>query len=248
MRMIIHHLLSQVANPSGAAKWAIMVFGLLALVLMGCGQSESPESIQHTRDVQAPDVVSMATVTPPVPTKEPLATVASAPPTLTPPSPSDPLKPSPSLCDFAYFFDPSPAVCPSGSHQNTAAAEQPFERGFMIWLDAIDSIYVFDWDGGWQLFEDIFEEGEQEYDPEIIPPTGMFQPVRGFGKVWREHPQLRDQLGWAVGRELGYDSMLQAQQVGEANPPVTFLLAFNGQILALTNRTPDEGDWVLAAS
>jgi hypothetical protein len=248
MDEIDRRLLSRIVNLSGAEKLAFSVLGLVALVLMGCGQSEGPESIQHTRDVRAPDVVSMATATLLSPTEEPLRTAASSAPTVTPTSSGDLFTPSPAPCADDYFFDPSPAVCPSGAHQSSAAAEQPFERGFMIWLDATDSIYVFDWDGGWQQFEDTFEEGQQEYDPEIVPPAGKFQPVRGFGKVWHENPQVREQLGWALGRELGFDSKLQAQQMEEANPPVTFILTFNGQILALTSRTSSDGDWVLAAS
>lgn len=248
MGEIDRRLLFWIPDLGGAAKFALLSLGLVALVLMGCGQSEEPESFQHTRDVRAPDVVSMATETLPSPTGEPARTATSSVPRVTPASAGDFLTPSPSPCADDYFFQPSPAVCPIGAYRSSAAAEQPFERGFMIWVDATDSIYVFDWDGGWQQFEDTFEEDQQEYDPDIVPPAGMFQPVRGFGKVWREHPQVREQLGWALGRELGYDSKFQAQQADAANPPVTFILAFNGQILALTSRTSSEGDWVLAAS
>jgi hypothetical protein len=118
----------------------------------------------------------------------------------------------------------------------------------MIWFEETNAIYVFDWEGHWQRFADTFVEGQLENDPGIIPPTGLYQPVRGFGKVWREHPQVQDQLGWAQGRELGYESTFQRQEEGSVGAEVSFLLAFNGQVLALTNRGSDGGDWVIAAS
>ena len=240
--------LSWIVILSGAEKLAFSVLCAVALLLMGCGQSEGPESIQHTRDVQAPDVVSMATTALPSPTVEPARTTTNSVPTVTPDSAGYLFTPSPPPCADDYFFEPSPAVCPSGAYQSSAAAEQPFERGFMIWLDATDSIYVFDWVGVLVRDASRYIGHINQYDPAIVPPAGHFQPVRGFGKVWHENPQVREQLGWALGHELGFDSKLQAQQVDEADPPVTFILAFNGQILALTSRTSSDGDWVLAAS
>ncbi|MFN2189329.1 MAG: hypothetical protein ACK2T3_11230, partial [Candidatus Promineifilaceae bacterium] len=77
---------------------------------------------------------------------------------------------------------------------------------------------------------------------------GMYQPVRGFGKLWREHPEVQERLGWALSRELGFDSTYQKQMTESLDPPVIFILAFNGQVLALTSRGDDYGDWVLAAS
>ena len=48
-----------------------------------------------------------------------------------------------------------------------------------------------------------------EYDPDIIPPSGYYQPVRSFGMVWREHPEIREQLGWAIDEEVTIDGMVQ---------------------------------------
>jgi hypothetical protein len=118
----------------------------------------------------------------------------------------------------------------------------------MIWLESSDSIYTFNWDGSWRIFEDKYSEDQPENDPSIVPPQGYLQPVRGFGKVWREHPEIRDELGWALGRELGFESALQTQEVEAADLTVVFMRAFNGQVLALTARALDVGDWVVAAS
>lgn len=35
------------------------------------------------------------------------------------------------------------------------------------------------------------------------PPAGLYTPVRGFGKIWREQPGVRSTLGWALGPERG---------------------------------------------
>lgn len=151
-------------------------------------------------------------------------------------------------CVHDYFFEPAPALCPGGEPAASAAAEQPFEGGVMIWLEATDSIYVFYDDQRWQRLDDTWSEELPESDPNLVPPEGRFQPIRGFGKVWREQPEIRQRLGWALGVELAFGSLLQEQLPEEEGAGVTFLRTFNGQIFALTTRGPDEGDWVVAAS
>lgn len=152
-------------------------------------------------------------------------------------------------CDHSYFFEPAPALCPAGDSIISAAAEQPFEGGVMIWLEVTDSIYVFDRsDFSWQRFEDTWSEEQPESDPAIVPPAERFQPIRGFGKVWRDNPEVQDRLGWALGPELGFESILQEQLMEQEGTAVIFLKTFNGQVFALTTRGQDQGDWVIATS
>lgn len=151
-------------------------------------------------------------------------------------------------CEYTYFFDPAPGLCPITEPVVSVAAEQPFENGVMIWLEATDSIYVFTKDQRWRRFDDTWSEEQAESDPTIIPPDGRYQPIRGFGKIWRTNPVVRDQLGWAVGVELGFESKIQDQVTPSGGDKVTFLLTYNGQVFALTARGDDEGDWVIAAS
>jgi len=43
-----------------------------------------------------------------------------------------------------------------------------------------------------------------EGDPErggATPPAGLFAPIRGFGKLWRENAHVRNTLGWATAPE-----------------------------------------------
>lgn len=109
-------------------------------------------------------------------------------------------------------------------------------------------MYVFYRDQRWQRFDDDWSEDQPESDPAIVPPDGLFQPIRGFGKVWRENPSVRQELGWALGPELAFESKIQQQESGEVGAEVIFLLTFNGQVFGLVSRDQNGGDWVIAAS
>ena len=55
--------------------------------------------------------------------------------------------------------------------------------------------------GAWLAFADTFVDGEPETDPGIAPPPNLQQPKRGFGKVWRDNPNVRDAVvtDYAIG-------------------------------------------------
>ena len=53
-----------------------------------------------------------------------------------------------------------------------------------------------------------------ESDPTITPPSGYYQPRRGFGKIWREQAGARDKLGWATANERGLGAAWQPFQNG----------------------------------
>jgi hypothetical protein len=88
-------------------------------------------------------------------------------------------------------------------------AQQNFEHGQMI--DVIGSygyygsnfktIYVLFDDGTTQSFPDNFVDGSPE--PSITAPPGLYVPVHGFGKVWREGTgaRVRERLGYATAPE-----------------------------------------------
>jgi hypothetical protein len=86
-------------------------------------------------------------------------------------------------------------------------AEQRFEGGWMFWLQPNRQIWVLSVDGDgeniWSVYDDAFVDGEAESDPQILPPGYRFQPIRGFGKLWRENPEVRQAIGWALETELG---------------------------------------------
>ena len=80
----------------------------------------------------------------------------------------------------------------------------------MFWIGQIKQIWVLkitgEGHGTWEVYQDTFVDGEPENDPSLVPPDGRYQPQRGFGKLWRESPGLRENLGWGVTPEFGYVS------------------------------------------
>jgi hypothetical protein len=113
-------------------------------------------------------------------------------------------------CPDQWFFADPPAGCPLPASFTTVVAEH-FQRGALIWmqasgeerrLDEIIALYADDQQPRWQMMVDDWESGLPEDDPDIVPPAGLLQPVRGFGKVWRERPGVRERLGWATDEEF----------------------------------------------
>lgn len=85
----------------------------------------------------------------------------------------------------------------------------------MIWIQSLSQIYVF-YERPWpqaccdyQTFDDLWKPGDLESDPSITPPPGSYQPVRGFGKVWREQSEVRERLGWALASEQSFTTAYQ---------------------------------------
>jgi hypothetical protein len=144
-------------------------------------------------------------------------------------------------CPDAWFFSPPPEECPSGPPILTDGAEQHFEHGLMLWNKAEGWIYVL-FDDGLQpavrTFLDEWDEGEMEFDPGIVPPAGFYQPVRGFGLVWREEPGVRERLGWAVDKEQGYRTAIQRTSRYKYN--VTYIRALDGGVWELG---PEGSKW-----
>ena len=108
---------------------------------------------------------------------------------------------------FASFWENSPRIqqdlgwATQAQPVQGGAAIQRFDNGVMVWVQENGRIYAFLNDGTWRSYEDTFREGDPERDPAFSPPPGKQQPERGFGKVWRENPDLRDAIGWALAKE-----------------------------------------------
>lgn len=102
-------------------------------------------------------------------------------------------------------------------------AEQIFENGRMFYLQPNQEIWVMingqDHTGGsWSRHSDTWREGMPEFDPDLTPPDGLYQPMRGFGKLWRENETVQNALGWALepehGRVANYQYFSGGQVVG----------------------------------
>ncbi len=110
---------------------------------------------------------------------------------------------------------------------NVTAVYQSFEHGFMIYLSDRQAIWVFVDSpvaastvptGAWFAYADAFAEGEPETDPAIVAPADLRQPKRGFGKVWREQPGVREALGWAKDFERPYAAIVVDYSIGAFDP------------------------------
>ena len=92
--------------------------------------------------------------------------------------------------------------CAVEAEREVALAEQGFERGRMFWRGDNREIYVLRDDGTWRAFADTWQEGQPQDNPDLTAPPGLFQPKRGFGKVWREElGGPASQIGWAREEE-----------------------------------------------
>ncbi len=113
-------------------------------------------------------------------------------------------------------------------------AYQSFEGGVMIWDGAgAASIYVgLAVSGDWVNRPDLYQEGDPESDPALIPPAGLLQPARGFGLLWRSDEDLRQALGWALAPELGFGGVWQAFDSGYA------IAGADGQVWPFFQGTP----------
>jgi len=158
-------------------------------------------------------------------------------------------------CEYKYFFTPAPAACPRYEASDTWAAEQLFEHGRMIWLEEIHGkdftlqhlILVLYDNGAYEYYEDVWNEDMPESDPAIVPPMELLQPIRGFGKIWRENTDVRDRLGWATDPEQGFTTTWQ-EQIGESiGQSKAFVCVLSGQIAQINSWDVRTGDWKFLA-
>lgn len=184
----------------------------------------------------SPTPTETATPTPePTPTPSPTATptatatatprpVSSAPthtPTATPTA-------TPTPCsiflgvEFSRLYDYPDILhtlgCPITGPQQTWAAEERFQYGRMFWQEYPDTIYVLFLNSGtFHIMPDLYDESDPDKDacPEVgDAPEGLFKPVRGFNRHWCNTIGLRQMLGWALEKEVGYDAVWQEFEHG----------------------------------
>ncbi len=147
-----------------------------------------------------------------------------------------------------WFFPNPPQNCPAAQAATSYAVGQYFEDGFMIWIQEPDSFYVF-YQGqdaaGFQTFDWVIDPGTAlkrgaSPDNRVGEPTpaGLFEPVSGFGMVWRGEingirPDVRERLGWATEPEFAFDSAHQCMTLSLMRYWVCFQRGPRGEILHL---------------
>ena len=120
-----------------------------------------------------------------------------------------------------WFFANPPARCPETAPQRSAAAAQYFEHGFMVWVEASDTFYVFYEPAPGEQATMEMLIGPVQLKPGAspdnrvgeTPPPGLYEPVSGFGLLWRDELEglsgVRQRLGWALAPEFAYDTARQ---------------------------------------
>jgi hypothetical protein len=194
------------------------------LILSACNGNIPPTIfvMEVTREVVVTVVVTAS-----ADTATPLANAAT--PSATPsaePTASSSSTPTPS---------PTPDPRPTPVIGQIYVAEQVFERGRMFWLQPAKQIWVLSSDSSgkavWSVYADSFVEGMAELDPMLTPPAGLLQPMRGFGKLWRENANVRAALGWAKQPEIGYQTRYEYHAGGSVNAQGQFVQASGYHVL-----------------
>jgi hypothetical protein len=118
--------------------------------------------------------------------------------------------------------------CPQDAGTTVSLVHQPFERGSMYWRDT-RQIYALQPNNVLQIVPDTWQESIPASDPAFSPPSpNLFQPVRGFGFVWRSNEGLRNALGWATQPESFVSGFWQNFENG-----VIFQRQDNGNVFVL---------------
>ena len=146
-----------------------------------------------------------------------------------------------------WFFADPPLRCPVAEALTSYAASQHFERGLMVWVEETDEFYVFYDEPDEQSFQVVHRTVGLELKPGASednrvgeePPPGLYEPVSGFGLVWRgevEWPyadNVRERLGWATIPESGYDTAYQCSTPTYPRLWNCFLLGPGGEVFHL---------------
>lgn len=136
----------------------------------------------------------------------------------------------------------TPDVFPEPIVGEIFIAEQDFQNGKMFWLQPINQIWIATTNSeGEQIWinqDDEFEEGMPENDPALTPPaTGLLQPVRGFGRIWRADTELQNMVGWATGEEFGYTTNYEYHWGGTVNENNEYAAGPGYHLIQTLNRT-----------
>jgi hypothetical protein len=139
--------------------------------------------------------------------------------------------------------------CPTEAIRDVPLARQQYERGQMLYVlqnrrpPGERYIYVIRTDPQplrYTRHVDTWDAGQPVSGGEA-PPAGRVEPARGFGKVWREQPGVREALGWAVDYEVGDQGTVQRFTNGEivwlASGDFVYIFGPRGQVTAFQRRS-----------
>ena len=165
--------------------------------------------------------------------------------------------PTPEPEEAASGPTPLPEGFPPIVEADVQVAEQVFENGRMMWVQPVNQIWVMTIEdegrGQWVVYPDTFDETvDIESDPNLEVPEGRFEPTRGFGKLWRENPDIQELLGWGLTPEFGYISRYRYVPGGEmvngeyaAGPGYHVLFSLDSELFRFNEA---DGTWKLGES
>jgi hypothetical protein len=138
--------------------------------------------------------------------------------------------------------------CPTEAIRDVPMVWQQYERGQMIYVQqdirppTERLIYTLKTDPQplrHARYVDTWDAPQPSSGGET-PPPGRIEPVRGFGKVWREQPGVREALGWATEYEIGDRGVVQRFTNGEIlwlyGSDFVYILGPEGQATAFPRR------------
>ncbi|MDO8688909.1 MAG: hypothetical protein Q7R39_02680 [Dehalococcoidia bacterium] len=196
-----------------------LIVAVAALVLMSACTTQPTQSGTPTgttagttvaNPTSAPAAVSPTQVRTPAPTAAVVGTpVASA---------SGQCAASP-VKGFGKVYSENPNVarplgCAQEPEKVVSMAGQTFQHGFLYWRGDIRQIYAIFDTGRWVAYPDTWNEGDPSPSVGTPAPPGAFEPVRGFGKVWRDGAGVRTALGWATAGERGFNGAAEPFEQG----------------------------------
>ena len=181
--------------------------------------AQAPTSAAPTPLPTAAATVVPTTTSTPLPTAPPpTATPLPPSPTPVPPTPTCAL---PADAQLAPAWDRTRLGCATAGSAVIWAAWEPFERGYMLWRSDTDSVYVLNMQDGTNLSAGTWQLRAERWDgsnPDGIglsPPPGLYEPVRGFGWLWRTYlGGPGSQVGWARDEEKGFCANMQPFESG----------------------------------
>lgn len=140
-----------------------------------------------------------------------LAPTDTAIPSSTPQPTITPIPPTPTPT-VVVVASPTPRIFSS-----LRVSEQLFERGRMYYFRDTGNIWIVTYSGTdrgiWSSTSNPYRDGDPVSDPSVIAPAGRYQPIYGFGKLWRESG-WRDRLGWGVTEEIYYNGRYEEHPGG----------------------------------
>jgi hypothetical protein len=103
---------------------------------------------------------------------------------------------------------------PGGPARLLHLSEQTYQGGGMLARADTDEVIVLvRGNGRWSSFANGWRPGDV-LAPIGSRPPGTLEPLRGFGRVWRDQPSVRLQLGWPVYEERGGEASAQPFERG----------------------------------